>query len=79
MPDEQNTPPTTEDAAPDAASQFEQEAGEAQGGLISEFVDFLLHNKKWWLTPIIVVLLLVGLLIVLGSGSAAAPFIYTLF
>ncbi len=59
-------------------SEFEKEAEEAQQGLIAEFVDFLLHNKKWWLTPIIVVLLLVALLIVL-SGSAAAPFIYTLF
>ena len=46
--------------------------------LAAEFVDFLLHNKKWWLTPIIIVLLLLALLIVLG-GSAAAPFIYALF
>jgi len=59
-------------------SEFEREAEEAQQGLLAEFVDFLLNNKKWWLTPIIVVLLLVALLIVL-SGSAAAPFIYTLF
>ncbi|MEJ2188234.1 MAG: DUF5989 family protein [Acidobacteriota bacterium] len=57
---------------------FEQEAKGPQQGVIREFVDFLMHNKKWWLTPIIVVLLLVTLLIVL-SGSAAAPFIYTLF
>jgi len=59
-------------------SDFEKQAEADQQGLIAEFVDFLLHNKKWWLTPIIVVLLLVALLIVL-SGSAAAPFIYTLF
>ena len=57
---------------------FEREAEAPQQGLVAEFVDFLLNNKKWWLTPIIVVLLLVALLIVL-SGSAAAPFIYTLF
>lgn len=43
-----------------------------------EFLDFLLHNKKWWLLPIIVVLGFFGLLVVF-SGSAAAPFIYTLF
>jgi hypothetical protein len=59
-------------------SDFEREAGEPQQGIVREFLDFLIHNKKWWLTPIIVVLLLVTVLIVL-SGSAAAPFIYTLF
>ena len=62
----------------DAKSEFEKQAEAEQQGLLAEFVDFLLNNKKWWLTPIIVVLLLVALLIVL-SGSAAAPFIYTLF
>ncbi len=59
-------------------NDFSAEAEQPQLGILREFVDFLLHNKKWWLTPIIIVLLLFGLLIVLG-GSAAAPFIYTLF
>lgn len=40
---------------------------------------FLKVRKKWWLAPLIIVLILLGLLIVLGSGSALAPFIYTLF
>jgi len=40
---------------------------------------FLKERKKFWLLPIIVVLLLFGVLIVLTSGSAIAPFIYTLF
>jgi len=40
---------------------------------------FLKVRKKWWLGPIIVFLLLLSLLIVLGEGSALAPFIYTLF
>jgi len=53
-------------------------AEEAPMGFFAEFVDFLLHNKKWWLTPIILVLLLLGLFIILG-GSAAGPFVYTLF
>ena len=60
------------------AEAFEDAAHDESGSLVSEFVDFLKHNKKWWLIPIIVALLLVGLLIVL-AGSAAAPFIYTLF
>lgn len=41
--------------------------------------NFLKERKKWWLAPLIIVLLLLGLLLVLGSGSALAPFIYTLF
>ncbi len=61
-----------------AKNEFEREADAPQRGLVAEFLDFLLNNKKWWLTPIIIVLLLVAVLIVL-SGSAAAPFIYTLF
>jgi len=60
------------------ASEFAREAHTTHPGILREFGDFLLHNKKWWLTPIIVVLLLFGLLIVL-AGSGAAPFIYTLF
>ena len=40
---------------------------------------FLKVRKKFWLLPIIIVLLLFGVLIVLSSGSAIAPFIYTVF
>jgi hypothetical protein len=59
-------------------STFEQEAEGKSRGILTEYKDFLLHNKKWWLIPIVVALLLVGVLVVLGS-TAAAPFIYTLF
>ena len=57
---------------------FAQQAEEAPPGLVAEFWDFLIHNKKWWLTPIILVLLAMVLLVTL-SGTAAAPFIYTLW
>ena len=60
------------------ARELERQANQTHRGIVGEFVEFLLHNKKWWLTPIILVLLLVGLLLVLG-GTGAAPFIYTLF
>lgn len=40
---------------------------------------FMKERKKWWLSPIILVLLFIGTLIVMSSGSAIAPFIYTLF
>ena len=44
-----------------------------------ELWSFLRERKKFWLLPIILCLLLLGGLIVLTSGSAVAPFIYTLF
>jgi hypothetical protein len=46
---------------------------------LSELWNFLRARKKFWLTPIILMLLLLGGLVVLSSGSAVAPFIYTLF
>lgn len=60
-------------------SDFEMAAERAgKPGIFRELIDFLAHNKKWWLLPIVIVLLLLGGLIMLG-GTAAAPFIYTLF
>jgi hypothetical protein len=47
-------------------------------GLVGEFFYFLRTSQKWWLLPILAVLLLCGGLVFL-SGTAAAPFIYTLF
>ena len=41
--------------------------------------DFMKVRKKFWLLPIIIVLLGFGALIVFTSGSAIAPFVYTLF
>ncbi|MBI3837594.1 MAG: hypothetical protein HY288_06640 [Planctomycetia bacterium] len=58
--------------------RFAEEAGRRRQGAFGELVQFLRHNKKWWLTPIVIMLLLVGVLVILG-GTAAAPFIYTLF
>jgi hypothetical protein len=70
------TDPSTTESGPGAS--FAEQAEERSGGIIREFADFLRHNKKWWLLPILLVLFVVGLLVVLG-GTAAAPFIYTLF
>jgi len=46
---------------------------------LTDLWSFLKVRKKFWLAPVILVLLLFGVLIVLTSGSAIAPFIYTLF
>ena len=59
-------------------NEFTREAAGARPGLASEFWSFLKDNKKWWLAPILISILGLGLLVLLG-GTAAAPFIYTLF
>jgi len=63
---------------PKKDNEFLNRASGKQTGFVSEFIGFLKNNKKWWLAPIIISILLLGLLVVLG-GTAAAPFIYTLF
>ena len=47
--------------------------------LLKDLWGFLKERKKFWLLPVIIIILLVGLLLVFSSGSAVAPFIYTLF
>jgi len=59
-------------------NDFVSEAAKPQAGLASELWEFLRDNKKWWLAPIVISILGLGLLVLLG-GTAAAPFIYTLF
>ena len=59
-------------------NDFASKAGGERVGLVTEMVQFLGHNKKWWLAPILVAILVLGALVLLG-GTAAAPFIYTLF
>ena len=62
----------------DRGDEFTAHAAASRPGLLVELWEFMATNKKWWLTPVVLVLLLVGALIML-SGTAAAPFIYTLF
>jgi hypothetical protein len=60
-------------------NEFEKAAAEqGSSGFLSDYWYFIRHNKKWWLGPIIALLLLLGALTLLG-GTAAGPFIYTLF
>ena len=60
-------------------NDFEKASQELAGdGLLREFWEFLRNNKKWWLMPILLMILLCGLLVLL-SGTAVAPFIYTIF
>jgi fluoride ion exporter CrcB/FEX len=58
---------------------FERIARERrEGSFVEELWALLRKQRKYWLIPIVVVLLFFGLLVVL-SGTAVAPFIYTLF
>ena len=59
-------------------NDFMKQTQGQQNGLVQEFWDFLKDNKKWWLAPIVISILGLGMLVLLG-GTAAAPFIYTLF
>ncbi len=63
---------------PQQPDEFQRAVHRRRTGLVAEFWDFLKHNKKWWLLPIVVILVLICAFAILG-GSAAAPFIYTLF
>lgn len=60
------------------ANAFEEANKGEQMKLVAEFIEFLKYNKKYWMIPLLLALLGLGALILAG-GSAAAPFIYTLF
>ena len=47
--------------------------------LMKDFAGFMNKRKKYWLAPILIVMVLLGVLLVMASGSAVTPFIYTLF
>jgi hypothetical protein len=46
---------------------------------LKDLLQFFVNRKKFWLLPLVIVLLLFGALVVLTSGSAIAPFIYSVF
>lgn len=60
-------------------TNFEKIAKSArESSFVGELWVLLREKKKYWLMPIILALLLLGVLVFL-SGTAAAPFIYTIF
>jgi hypothetical protein len=46
---------------------------------LHDLLRFMKARKKYWLVPLIVILVGLGVLLVFGGGTAAAPFIYSLF
>ena len=61
-----------------AQADFAQQAQEQSPGIVREFLQFLVENKKWWLIPILVAVGLIALLVAL-SASPVSVFIYPLF
>lgn len=60
-------------------NEFENMAkNRRESSFLGELLGLIREKKKYWLIPIVIVLLLLGVLVLL-SGTAAAPFIYTLF
>lgn len=47
--------------------------------MIRDLWGFFRTRKKYWLLPVLLLLLLIGAALTLASGSALAPFIYTIF
>jgi hypothetical protein len=62
----------------DTTEDFEALSVERRPSVVGEFFQFAKENRKWWILPIVLFMLAIGVLIILG-GTAAAPFIYTLF
>lgn len=46
---------------------------------LKELFGFLKERKKFWLLPLIIILVVLGAVLFLSSGTAIAPFIYTIF
>lgn len=51
----------------------------ARMGVLGELLGFLWKRKLYWLIPMVLTLMVFIVLIIAGSNSAIAPFIYTLF
>jgi hypothetical protein len=59
--------------------EFEKAASShTSDDVLVELWEFLQCNKKYWLLPLVAMLLGFGLMVLL-SGTAVAPFLYTLF
>lgn len=63
---------------PGSENQFTAESTRPRATLTAEVWEFMANNKKWWMLPIVVVFAFFGFLMLVG-GTAAAPFIYSLF
>jgi hypothetical protein len=70
--------PTRQPSGSDQRSEARVSRDGRSGGIPGAVLGFLRAGGKWWLAPLIVCLMLLGLAFLLG-GSAAGPFIYSVF
>lgn len=61
-----------------AGDDFVEQSQSRPPSVFWEFLDFLVHNKKWWLSPIVIVLLVLSFFVMM-TNTALGPFIYALF
>jgi hypothetical protein len=70
--------PQPPDSPPTPNEDFAKQAAQSSPGIVREFGQFLVENKKWWLIPILVAVGLITVLVA-ASSSPLAPLIYPLF
>ena len=71
---EEKEKPKRKNAQPGAIQDFF-----AKMGVLGELLGFLWRRKLYWLIPMMLTLFIFAIIIVLGSSSGIAPFIYTLW
>ncbi len=69
----------TANAGAKTAAGSHSASGDTFGCLLQDLWGFMRVRKKFWLLPLVVTLLFFGVTVVMSSGSAIAPFVYTLF
>ncbi|MDD5643613.1 MAG: DUF5989 family protein [Syntrophales bacterium] len=70
---------SSSDSAGNPAGGLPAAYRKARTGFLQDLWCFMRVRKKYWLLPILTALFLFGGMVVFTSGSAIAPFIYTLF
>lgn len=70
--------PSPSEPTKEVSDDFSRQADQPSPGIVLEFLQFLVENKKWWLIPILVAVGLIAALVALNT-SGLAPLIYPLF
>jgi hypothetical protein len=47
--------------------------------LLTEYIAFLVHSKKWWMVPLVVAVFVALVLFCVAQSSVVLPYIYALF
>ena len=47
--------------------------------LLTEYIAFLAHSRKWWMVPLVLAIFIVLALFAAAQSSSVLPYIYALF